>query len=175
MNLRLAVHLKVSAAKLRQYFPHAEVIRVDLNDAAAVCQLVRGVNAIYYVRPAFHPRETGLGLNMIDAAVAENMRNPDSIRHFCLLIFHRYTQLNKLLNHVCKMPIDEDSQRVTEEYSWTRGLLSSQYGKFSVPYDSIKSQLFVRKSGEMGPMITTDAKEQYTLPRQSPVSQSIVR
>ncbi|KAH6971386.1 hypothetical protein BKA56DRAFT_621127 [Ilyonectria sp. MPI-CAGE-AT-0026] len=78
------VHLEVSAAKLQQDFPHAEVIPIDLDDAAAVNELVQGVNAIYYVGPGCHPRETRLWLNMIDAAFAENMRSPDSIKHLCL-------------------------------------------------------------------------------------------
>ncbi|KAJ9137472.1 NAD(P)-binding protein [Pleurostoma richardsiae] len=105
-NLRLGVHSEKSAAKPRSQYPDAEIVEADLDNVKAVQELVKGVNVIFHLGPSFHSRETYVGLRVVDAAAAENRRQPGVIKHF---VFSSVigTQLHKLLNHDCKRPIEE--------------------------------------------------------------------
>lgn len=48
-QLRLAAHSESSAARLREKYPDAEVVQVDLASAAACAGLLRGATSVYHV------------------------------------------------------------------------------------------------------------------------------
>ncbi|KAK4122082.1 NAD(P)-binding protein [Parathielavia appendiculata] len=105
-NIRLGVHSDGSAARLTGEFPDAEIVKADLDDIKSVEKLVNGVNVIYHFGPSLHPREADLGIRVVDAAAAENRRNPGVIKHF---VFSSVAgpQIRKLPNHACKGLVEE--------------------------------------------------------------------
>ncbi|GAB1312820.1 NAD(P)-binding protein (Fragment) [Madurella fahalii] len=105
-NIRLGVRSDASATRLADEFPSAEIVRADLNDIKSVEELVKGVNVIYHFGPSLHPREADLGVRVVDAAGAENRRNPGAIKHF---VFSSIAgpQIRKLPNHACKGLVEE--------------------------------------------------------------------
>lgn len=76
----------------------------DLADAHDTARLLKGVTAVYHVGPSFHPHETEIGYNMIDAAVKEAKEG--SFKHFVLSSVLN-TQLRKMMNHDCKRYVEE--------------------------------------------------------------------
>ncbi len=105
-NIRLGVRSDASATRLAAEFPDAEIVKADLDDVKAVEKLVQGVNVIYHFGPSLHRREAELGIRVVDAAVAENRRNPSAIKHF---IFSSVPgpQIRKMPNHACKGLVEE--------------------------------------------------------------------
>lgn len=55
---------------------------------------------------SFHPHETEIGYNVIDACVAASKESGSKFKHF---VFSSVlcTQLRKLLNHDCKRYVEE--------------------------------------------------------------------
>lgn len=74
-------------------------------------KIVGGATFVYHTAPTFHPQETQMGNNMIDAAVDEVRKG--NFRHF-IYSSAIQTQLRKLPNHDCK--------RYVEEYLMESGL-----------------------------------------------------
>ncbi|KAK4243434.1 hypothetical protein C7999DRAFT_44759 [Corynascus novoguineensis] len=105
-KIRLGVRSDASATRLAGEFPNAEIVRADLDNIKDVERLVEGVNVIYHFGPGLHPREADLGIRVVDAATAENRRNPGVIKHF---VFSSVAgpQIRKLPNHACKSLVEE--------------------------------------------------------------------
>lgn len=110
-RLRLVVHSSSSQQRLKENYPNAEVIKADLAEPHEASLLFRGVTAVYHIGPSFHPRETQIGYNMIDAAIMETKHG--RFKHFVFSSVIN-SQLQKLMNHDCK--------RYVEEYLMESGL-----------------------------------------------------
>jgi len=110
-NLRLVVHSQTSADRLKAIHPNAEVIRTDLTEPRECKRVLKGVTAIYHIGPSFHPHETAIGHNMIDAAIEE--AKSGTFKHFVYSSVLN-TQLRKLMNH--------DGKRYVEEHLMESGL-----------------------------------------------------
>ncbi|KAI9695702.1 MAG: hypothetical protein M1820_008465 [Bogoriella megaspora] len=100
-RLRLQVNSSSSYERLKQQYPHAEVVQVDLANRNAVDILAIGVTAIYLVGPSFHPRETDVCKNVIDGAI-----NDGGVEHIVYSSVLN-SQLSKMLNHDCKRYVEE--------------------------------------------------------------------
>lgn len=106
-RLRLVVNSKPSQDRLQKEYPRAEVVQANLTEPQECRQLLRGVTSVYHIGPTFHPHETEIGYNMIDAAVAEG----NSFQHFVFSSVLN-TQIRKMFNHDCKRYIVGESQKV---------------------------------------------------------------
>jgi len=95
-----------SKQRLSKQYPNAELVQVDLSEPPQVGELVKDVTTLYHVGPPFHPHETQIGYNVIDACVAASKESGSKFRHF---VFSSVlcTQLRKLLNHDCKRYVEE--------------------------------------------------------------------
>jgi len=105
-HLRLAVNSDSSKQRLSKQYPNADVVQVDLSEPAEIRQLVKDAAVFYHVGPAFHPHETQVGYNVIDACAAASKEQGSKFKHF---VFSSVlcTQLRKLLNHDCKRYVEE--------------------------------------------------------------------
>lgn len=104
-NLRLVCNSATSYQRLSKQYPEADVWQADLGDAHEVRRLFRHVTAVYHVGPPFHPHETEIGYNMVDAAVKENEEG-GRVRHFVYSSVLN-AQLRKMMNHVGKFYVEE--------------------------------------------------------------------
>ena len=103
-QLRLVANRDESAAKLKKTYPNAEVTTADLTQPADCGRIVAGAGTVVHIGPTYHPHETAIGYNMIDACLSPS---GSSLKHFVYSsVLH--TQLRKLMNH--------DSKRYVEEY-----------------------------------------------------------
>ena len=106
-KLRLVVHSQKSLEDLQMRWPGAEVFRANLRSSEDCAQIVKGATTIYYVSPTFQPHEAQLGMNVINAAVAESTAAGSKLSHFVFSsVLH--PEISKLLNH--------DRKRMIEEY-----------------------------------------------------------
>ncbi|KAJ5101956.1 hypothetical protein NUU61_004178 [Penicillium alfredii] len=105
-KLRLAAHSHDSASKLQTKYPEAEVVVSDISSLDECCKLLSGATTVYHVGPSFHSRETEMGFNMINAAVAESQTPGNKFRHF---VFSSVlcTQHRNLMQHDLKSRIEE--------------------------------------------------------------------
>ncbi|KAF2162991.1 hypothetical protein M409DRAFT_68649 [Zasmidium cellare ATCC 36951] len=104
-RLRLQCVSDSSRERLHQQYPHAEIVQTDFADLASARRLMQGVTACVLVTPAFHPRESHYGLNMIDAA-AESLRSGGLFKHLVLSsVLH--SCLRALANHDNKRFVEE--------------------------------------------------------------------
>ena len=112
-RLRLACNSTSSHDRLAKEYPQAEAVIVNLTEPAACRALLRGVTTVFHIGPPFHPRETEIGYNVIDAAVAESREPNSRFRHF---VYSSVLQsiFRKMLNH--------DRKRYVEEYLMETGL-----------------------------------------------------
>lgn len=105
-RLRLNVSTTASAEKLRKRYPDADVTNRDIADPHACKELLADVSYCSLVVPAFHPKESECGINVIDAAVAQ-FEAGGPFKHL-LLSSVIFPIKSKLMNH--------DSKRRIEEY-----------------------------------------------------------
>lgn len=105
-SLRLAAHSQHSVDKLKKQYPKAEVVAVDLQSSSDCSKLLHGATAINAVLPSLHSREKEIGLNLVDAAVAESRRSGNVFKHF---VFSSVlcTQHRSLLQHDLKSYVEE--------------------------------------------------------------------
>ena len=106
-RLRLACNSPASADRLRKRYPAAEVATVDLAERSACRSLLRGVTTVFHVGPSFHPYETEIGYNMIDAAVSESQVPESKFQHFVY---------SSVLQSVFRKMLNHDRKRYVEEY-----------------------------------------------------------
>lgn len=104
--LRLAAHSKDSQERLKAKYPDAEVVESDISEPKACHQLLKGATAVYHVGPSFHSREREMGINMVDAAVAESQRPGNVFKHFVFSSVLN-TQHRQLMQHDLKSFIEE--------------------------------------------------------------------
>lgn len=115
-KLRLAAHSRASADKLRTQYPDAEVLQTDLTDLQACRELLHGVTSANVVLPSLHSREKEIGLNLVDAAVAESQRPGNTFKHF---VFSSVlgTQIRILMQHDLKRDIE--MRLYISQINWT--------------------------------------------------------
>ncbi|MCJ1457751.1 hypothetical protein MMC28_008120 [Mycoblastus sanguinarius] len=106
-SLRLVVNSESSRQKLLENYAsnsksNIEVVQADLAQPDDCKRILEGVRAVFHVGPAFHPRETEIGSNMISASLTKNPRPCHFIYSSVL-----HPSLRKLLNHDSKRPIEE--------------------------------------------------------------------
>ena len=106
LKLRLAAHSKDSQERLKAKYPDAEVVESDISEPKACHQLLKGATAVYHVGPSFHSREREMGINMVDAAVAESQRPGNVFKHFVFSSVLN-TQHRQLMQHDLKSFIEE--------------------------------------------------------------------
>jgi uncharacterized protein YbjT (DUF2867 family) len=130
--LRLVVNSSTSLDRLGNQYSSAEVVQADIALPQDCAKIMKGASTIYHVGPSFHPHEKEIGLNMIDAAVAESERPGSKFKHFVLSSVLN-TQLRKMANH--------DDKRYVEEYIIESGL------NFTIlqPGDFLDQQFHVRE------------------------------
>ncbi|KAI9816249.1 MAG: hypothetical protein M1827_001850 [Pycnora praestabilis] len=103
-HLRLVVNSSTSEQRLKKQYTDAEVIKADLADPHETRRIFQGVTAVYHVGPSFHPHETEIGYNMIDAALASAEKG--ILKHFVYSSVLD-SQIRKLTNHDCKRYVEE--------------------------------------------------------------------
>jgi uncharacterized protein YbjT (DUF2867 family) len=105
-KLRLAAHSHASVEKLKTRYPDAEVINSNLANLDDCRELLKGATSILVVLPSLHSREKEMGLNLVDAAVAENQRPGNVFKHF---VFSSVlaTQHRNLMQHDLKSYVEE--------------------------------------------------------------------
>lgn len=105
-KIRLAAHSSHSKAALQKKYPDAEVFESDISRLDDCRNLLTGVTSVYHVGPSLHSRETEMGFNMIDAAVAESQKVGSVFKHF---VFSSVlcTQHRNLMQHNLKSRIEE--------------------------------------------------------------------
>ena len=75
-----------------------EIAIGDLRDVDSLTAAARGVDGVFHIGPAFHRDETRLGLNMVAAAAAADVRN---------FVFSAVIHPgNGLWNHSAKLPVE---------------------------------------------------------------------
>ena len=115
-RLRLACKSASSSEKLAKLYPTAEVVTVDLTVPSACRALFVGVATVFHIGPPYHPRETDIGINMIDAAVEESKVPGNNFQHF---IYSSVLQslFRKMLNHDRKRYVEE--HLMESDLNWT--------------------------------------------------------
>lgn len=77
-----------------------ETVLGDLEEARGLISAAVGADAVFYIGPAFHPRESSLGVTMVSAAKAAGVRK---------FVFSGvlHPSLSRLSNHAAKRPVEE--------------------------------------------------------------------
>lgn len=95
-----------SHQRLAAIYPNAQIPKADLAQSNDCRIILSGASMVYHIGPSFHPRESSIGFNMIDAALAEIKRPQSVFKHF-IYSSVLTSQISKLLNHDCKRVIEE--------------------------------------------------------------------
>ena len=90
-----------------------EIAVGDLADPASLDGALQGVEAVFYVAPAFHPDEAKVGRNMVDATIRAGIR-----RFVFSSVIHPV--LSGLVNHAAKAAVEEAVLNSDLEYSFLR-------------------------------------------------------
>ncbi|KAF2169793.1 hypothetical protein M409DRAFT_20208 [Zasmidium cellare ATCC 36951] len=117
-TLRLAAHTQSSASTLQKTYPTAEIVPTDLTSPSSCTSLLKDATAAIHIGPSLHSREKEIGLNMVDAAVAETQRPGAVFTHF---IFSSVlnTQHRQLMQHDLKSYIEERLMISPASLNWT--------------------------------------------------------
>ncbi|KIX92135.1 uncharacterized protein Z520_12128 [Fonsecaea multimorphosa CBS 102226] len=156
-SLRLVVNSEKSRAQLAEQYPDTQVVRANLQVPQECADVVDGATTVFYVGPPFHPYEVTLGMNMVDAAVAESRRRrqqqdsngsdsddvspskPSAVHFVFSSALH--PEASKLLHH--------DQKRQIEEYLVESGL-SYTILQPSTFMDNFIGQLLGQKDSSSG-------------------------
>lgn len=105
-KIRLAAHSSHSKSALQAKYPDSEVVESDISSLNDCRKLLVDATSVYHVGPSLHSRETEMGFNMIDAAVAESQKVGSAFKHF---VFSSVlgTQHRNLMQHDLKSRIEE--------------------------------------------------------------------
>lgn len=174
-HLRLVVNSEASAARLSEQYPKAEVVQADLVSIADCYRIVKGASTVYHIGPSMHPRESDVGINMVDAATAESQRMGSGFKHF---VFSSVLnpQLSKMLNHDRKRYVEE--HLLESDLNWTilqpchfadqsLGMLVGQLDKDKPVYPALYdpttpfSFLALRDLGEASSRVVTEREKHY--------------
>jgi uncharacterized protein YbjT (DUF2867 family) len=77
-----------------------ETVIGDLEDTRGLISAAVGADGVFYIGPAFHPRESAMGVTMVNAAKAAGVR-----KFVYSAVIH--PSLSKLTNHAAKRPVEE--------------------------------------------------------------------
>ncbi|UWZ85980.1 SDR family oxidoreductase [Occallatibacter riparius] len=77
-----------------------ETVLGDLEDARGLISAAVGADGVFHIGPAFHPRESAMGVTMVNAAKAAGVR-----KFVYSGVIH--PSLSKLTNHAAKRPVEE--------------------------------------------------------------------
>ncbi len=72
----------------------------DLSEPRGLISAAVGVDAVFHIGPAFHPRESEMGVTMVEAAKAAGV-------HKFVFSSVIHPSLSKLTNHAAKRPVEE--------------------------------------------------------------------
>lgn len=97
----------------------AEIVVGDLTDSASLGHALTGVDAAFYIAPAFMPDEAAVGRSFVDAAVKAGVRR---------IVFSSviHPVLSGLVNHAAKAPVEEAILDSGLEYSFLHPALYFQ-------------------------------------------------
>ncbi len=137
LKVRALVRSRDSERKAREYGADETAIG-DLEEARGLISASVGVEGVFHVGPAFAPRESDMGVTMVEAAKAAGVNKFvfSSVMH---------PSISKLTNHASKRPVEEavyDSGMTftilqpaifmqTMEGGWSEVIRS---GRFALPY-----------------------------------------
>lgn len=137
VKVRALVRNRESERKAREYGAD-ETALGDLQEARGLISASVGVDAVFYIGPAFAPRESDMGVIMVDAAKAAGVSKFvfSSVMH---------PSISKMTNHAAKRPVEEAIYESgmtfailqpaifmqTMEAGWNEIIRS---GKFALPY-----------------------------------------
>ena len=137
VKVRALVRSRDSERKAREYGADETAIG-DLEEARGLISASVGVEGVFHVGPAFAPRESDMGVTMVEAAKAAGVNKFvfSSVMH---------PSISKLTNHASKRPVEEavyDSGMTftilqpaifmqTMEGGWSEVIRS---GRFALPY-----------------------------------------
>lgn len=78
----------------------AEIATGDLTDARSIAAALSGIDAVFYIAPAFIPDEAGIGERFVAAAVDAGVRR---------IVFSSviHPVISSLVNHAAKAPVEE--------------------------------------------------------------------
>ncbi|MDR3473024.1 MAG: NmrA family NAD(P)-binding protein [Devosia sp.] len=99
VTVRALIHDGAKEAHVRQ-LGAAEVAVGDLADPASLEAALKGIDAVFYIAPAFLPREAEVGVGVVQAARAAGVR-----RFVFSSVIHPI--LGALGNHAQKAPVEE--------------------------------------------------------------------
>jgi uncharacterized protein YbjT (DUF2867 family) len=105
-KLRLAAHTPESASRLQENYPDAEIQTCDISSLIDCRKLLNNATSVYHVGPSLHSREMEMGINMIDAAVAESQSPNTNFKHFVYSSVLS-TQHRNLIQHDFKSRVEE--------------------------------------------------------------------
>ncbi|KAF7188295.1 hypothetical protein HII31_10359 [Pseudocercospora fuligena] len=103
-RLRLQCQSDSSAERLKEKYPSAEVVAMNLKTASSAKKLLENVTYAYLLTPGMHPDELTLGMTFIEAAIQSH--RSDVLKH---LVFASviHAQLTSLINHKNKLEMEE--------------------------------------------------------------------
>jgi uncharacterized protein YbjT (DUF2867 family) len=115
-----------------------ETVIGDLEDTRGLISAAVGADGVFHIGPAFHPRESAMGVTMVNAAKAAGVR-----KFVYSAVIH--PSLSKLTNHAAKRPVEESlyesgmtftilqpaSFMQNVEVDWSRIL---ETGEYALPY-----------------------------------------
>jgi uncharacterized protein YbjT (DUF2867 family) len=146
VKVRALVRSRESEKKARDYGVDETAIG-DLGDARGLISAAVGVDAVFYIGPAFALRESDMGVTMVEAAKAAGVGKFvfSSVMH---------PSISKLTNHASKRPVEEALYESgmtfvvlqpaifmqTMEAGWTEVIRS---GRFALPYSRRVKTCFV--------------------------------
>ena len=137
VKVRALVRSRDSERKARERGAD-ETAMADLQEARGLISAAVGVDAVFYIGPAFAPRESDMGVTMVEAAKAAGVSKFvfSSVMH---------PSMSKLTNHAAKRPVEEALYESgmtftvlqpaifmqTMESGWNEVIRT---GKFALPY-----------------------------------------
>ncbi|KAI5274928.1 NAD(P)-binding protein [Aureobasidium subglaciale] len=104
-NIRLQCNSSASKQALSKEYPNAEVVQADLANPSDCALILADVTACWLVLPPFHPHETTLGINIIDACISQAFSGGPFAHLVYSSVLHPILQ--KLLNHDVKRYVEE--------------------------------------------------------------------
>jgi uncharacterized protein YbjT (DUF2867 family) len=137
VKVRALVRNRDSEKKAREYGAD-EVVVADLQEARGLISAAVGVDGVFHIGPAFAPRESDMGITMVEAARAAGVSKFvfSSVMH---------PSISRMTNHSSKRPVEEALYESgmtftvvqpaifmqTMEGGWKEIIRS---GKFALPY-----------------------------------------
>ena len=97
----------------------AEVVVADISDRASVAAALKGIDAVFYIAPAFMPDEAKVGRDFVAAAIEAGVR-----RFVFSSVIHPV--LSSLSNHAAKAPVKEAVLDSAMEYTFLHPALYFQ-------------------------------------------------